>query len=418
MNLVLIGLSHKTAPVEVRERVAFPQPLLPTALEGLRADAGAKESLILSTCNRVEILARTDSDPSAPGRIQDFLHRHHSLQNAFLNDFLYSLRDVQVVRHIFRVASSLDSMVIGEPQILGQLKQAYALSRAGGHLGPALGKLLPRAFFVAKRIRTETAVGNASVSVGSVAVDLAQRIFGSMKGKAALLVGAGKMAELAASHLIRSGITRVNVANRSLEAAQRLAQRLQGTPIPYQDLEAALVRSDVVLVSTSAEHFILDRSRIEAIIRRRKYRPLFMIDISVPRNIDPAAHEIENVFLFDIDDLQEVVESNRAERRERAQAAEEIVEEEVRKYLNRRASDQIGPMVQAVRRHFEDVCLDGLPDQIRSLEPNESERLERHLKKTAHRLAHPFIVELKKSNSPDSPELDLIKRIFGIEDME
>lgn len=417
-KLVLVGISHKTAPVEIREKVSFPELELPRATVELRTQYELPECLILSTCNRVEVLAHSDDHGQASLAIRQFLHRHHSLQDSFLEKFLYSLTGDQVIRHVFRVASSLDSLVVGEAQILGQLKKAYARTRELGRLGVGLEKLVPQAFFVAKRVRRETRIGNSSVSVSSVSVDLATRIFGQLEGKAVLLIGAGQMAEQAAVSLQRAGISKVSIINRSAEAARSLAHRFRGEAVGFEHLERCLTDSDVVLVSTAADGYVLRRPHLEKAIRKRKYRPLFLIDVAVPRNVDPAIHEIENVFLFDIDDLESVVETNLEGRRKSALQAEEIIEEEVRKFVQARAADQAGPMIHCLRRRFEEICLRDFEYHARQMDDAEQEMLKKHLRQAAHRLAHPLIIEIKRAargrSKPDS--MELIRRLFKLEE--
>ncbi len=413
------GLSHRTAPIHIRERVAFPSDQLDEANHVLRNHCDLSESLVLSTCNRVEVLARA-ADGTSSTRINEFLHRQHSLASGSLNEFLYSIRDSQVVRHLFRVAGSLDSMVVGEAQILGQLKQAYCSARDGGHIGKCLERLVPRAFFVAKRIRTETQIGSSAVSVSSVAVELAQKIFGSLEGRSILVLGAGKMAELAASNLQRSGVKGVMVANRSAEASSLLASRLNGRSVPLSKLEHYLIETDVVIVSTSSPDYLIDRKMMERAIRVRKQRPLFIIDISVPRNVDPEVHSIENVFLFDVDDLRSVVDSNIEERRRSARDAETIVEEEVKKFVTQQTSARIGPLAKALRQRFEELCLRDFDALARGMDEREQAKVRANLRKTAHRMAHPLILELKNASDPEKKarEMDLLSRVYRLDRKE
>ncbi|HSR69908.1 MAG TPA: glutamyl-tRNA reductase [Acidobacteriota bacterium] len=417
-DLILVGLSHKTAPIEVREKVSIPEPLLEEVTGRLRQQCGLPESLIISTCNRVEVVAHSDQPRQSVHSIADFLHSHHGLKPDFLERFLYRLQGPSAVRHVFRVAASLDSLVIGEAQILGQMKQAYQAARELGSLG-RLERLVPQAFFVAKRVRRETRVGMSPVSISSVAVELAESIFGRLKGRSAMLIGAGQMAELAAQNFRRSGVTSILVANRTQDTAQDMAARLDGKAIPFDDIHQHLVHSDVVLVSTGAPHYILMRSRMEEVLKQRKYRPLFLIDIAVPRNIDPACDEVENLFLYDIDDLQQVVEANMSERMENAREAEEIIEQEVEKYFRRRSSEQVGPMVRELIDTFEDVCLQGFSSLANGMSEQDRQRLEKHLRQSAHRLAHPLITEIKRvaAHDPDRlDEVDLIRRAFDLEE--
>ncbi len=418
-KLLLVGISHKSAPVEIREKVSFPELELHQATRVLRTQYALPESLILSTCNRVEVLAHSEDHRQASYSICDFLHRHHALQDSFLEKFLYNLRGDQVIRHVFRVASSLDSLVVGEAQILGQLKKAYSRARDLGRLGTGLEKLVPQAFFVAKRVRRETLIGKASVSVSSVSVKLAERIFGQLEGKSVLLIGAGQMAEQAAVNLVRAGISKVTIVNRSRDAARSLAHRFRGEAAGFEEMDRCLTESDVVLVSTGADGYVLLKAHLEKAIRRRKYQPLFVIDIAVPRNVDPTVHEIENVFLFDIDDLESVVESNLEGRRQSALQAEEIIEEEVQKFVRARAADKVGPLIYALRRRFEETCLRDFEYHARQLDDREREMLQMHLRQAAHRLAHPLIIEIKRAACGHHPEnLDMIRRLFKLEEEE
>ncbi|MFQ5929935.1 MAG: glutamyl-tRNA reductase [Acidobacteriota bacterium] len=419
MDLVLVGLSHRTAPVEVRERIAFPEGHLPSALQRLRSEFGLREGMIVSTCNRVEIIAQgSDSRIEAIESVKNFLYTYHDLSPPFLENYLYSYLRHDVIRHVFRVASSLDSMVLGEPQILAQIKQAYALARQAESVGTQLKHLIPRAFFVAKKVRSATRIGASAVSISSVAVELARKIFGDLKGKSVLLLGAGEMGELAARSLVNSGINQILVANRTPDRSNQLASEFGGKTAAFEDLDNHLICSDIILVSTGSDSFLLDRNRLETIIPKRKYRPVFIIDIAVPRNVEPGVNELENVFLYDIDDLQSVMDANMRQRRQEAEVAEEIVEEEVRNYMQRLSTTSAGPLISALRRRIEDICLEELKNNQGSLSPEEHQRLEKILRRSAHKIAHPLINHIKQAD--DSPgrrlyTIDIIKRIFGLD---
>ncbi len=417
-NLVLVGVSHHTAPIEVRERLAFPEDQISVALQQLRGEAHVQEGLIVSTCNRVEMIADS-TDSNGDRFLREFLHRFHRLSPGDLDGYLYTHRCHDVVRHVFRVASSLDSMVVGEPQILSQLKTAYREAARAGSLGRSLKSLLPRAFFVAKRVRNETSIAQSPVSISSVAVELANKIFGDLTGKTILMVGAGKMGELAARNLVSSGAREVFVTNRSPERAHQLAARFHGSLVPFEHLDDYLVRADIVLVSTGASHFVLDRTHMLAAVRRRKYRPLFVIDISVPRNVDPLVNDIENIFVYDVDDLQSVIESNLDDRRREAEIAEEIINQEVENYVRRLSANHIGPLIADLRRRMEEICLQELDRHSGSLEEAQLELMERILKRTAHRLAHPLILKIKETDSSPSRRLhnlELIKQVFDLDE--
>ncbi|MCX6620566.1 MAG: glutamyl-tRNA reductase [Acidobacteria bacterium] len=294
----------------MRERLAFDAGQLPAALEALRNRPGMVEGLILSTCNRVEIAATVEDDFFARSCLEQFLSEVHQIEPALIHAHLYHYEGRDAIRHLFRVASSLDSMIVGEPQILGQLKQAYAVAKEHGAVNGFLDTALTRAFSVAKRVRSETEIGQSAVSISYAAVELAREIFGSLKDRHVMIVGAGKMSELAARHLHRSGATHISVTNRTYERAEELARIFRVTIVPYDRFVASLPEMDIVIASSGAPHYILTKPEMRRVIEARKNRPMFLIDIAVPRNIDPAVNELENIFLYDIDDLQRVVESN------------------------------------------------------------------------------------------------------------
>ncbi len=334
MRLVLTGLSHHTAPVDVREKLAIPEGLLSEALAELRAQPGVDEAVILSTCNRVE-LAVTAPHGDPAGAIDQFLAGFRGLDLATLDRHLYRHGDEDAIRHIFRVAASLDSMVLGEPQILGQLKAAYNAAKETGAVHGYLEAVLTRAFNVAKRVRSETEIGRSAVSVSYAAIELARQIFGHLDDKRVLLVGAGKMSELAARHLRRAGCARIFVTNRTVERALEMAALVEGEVISYATFGQRLAEMDIVLTSSGAPDYLLRRDQMKQVLDRRRNRPMFLIDIAVPRNIDPEVNQLDNVFLYDIDDLGRAVEENRKARRKEAQQAEQIIEEEIRRLVER-----------------------------------------------------------------------------------
>lgn len=421
MKLVLVGLNHRTAPVEVRERLAFPEDRLVEALSSLRRSFDCEEALILSTCNRVEVIAHPRDGCLRTDRLIDFLCDFHHVETPALEPHLYTLTERETVRHVFRVASSLDSMVVGEPQILGQMKRAYAVASGAGSSGPILNSLMHRAFHVAKRVRTQTGICNSAVSVSYVAVELARKILGELSDRTILIVGAGKMSELSARHLIRSGISKVLVTNRTPAKAEELAERFGGVALPFEGLLSHLAKADIAIVSTGADNYVLRKTDMQRVVRERRHRPLFLIDISVPRNIDPAINDIEEVFLYDIDDMHSVIQANLEERRKEAESAEAIVAEEVEAYAQRAATRNAGNLISALRGRLEEICLFELEKDRHTLAPEEYERTQKILRTTAHRLAHPFILQLK---NPDvnlnryQHEVDLIKKVFRLDEEE
>jgi len=355
-TLLLVGVNHTTAPIEVRERLAISTARLADATRTLAHQPGIREAMILSTCNRVEFLIARET--SADNELEAgnalilprFVHEYFAVAPSTLQPHLYEFREREAVRHLFRVASSLDSMVVGEPQILGQVKQSWTVAREVGAVKSTLDPLLQRAFSVAKRVRSETQIGSSSVSIASVAVDLARKIFGSLSGKTVLIVGAGKMSDLAARHLIQQGARTLLVSNRTEERAEKVAAALR-TPsivtgvIPFAQLHAEAHRADIIVTSTGAGQIFTPQQARE-ILHRRRNRPMFFIDIAVPRDVDPAVNEVEGCFVYDIDDLQQVAAQNQASRGKEAEAAESIVSLEVERYQQRRSAR---PAVEAIK---------------------------------------------------------------------
>ncbi|MGD0733758.1 MAG: glutamyl-tRNA reductase [Terracidiphilus sp.] len=352
MTLVLIGVNHKTAPIELRERIAIPRDELPETTRALAAVPGVSECMIVSTCNRVEMLAAVESPDTD---LKGFLHQHFGLDPSLLAAHIYEQRDRDAVRHLFRVASSLDSMVVGEPQILGQVKEAFAVARASGTVGGQLEHLLQGAFAAAKKVRSETEIGSNSVSIASVAVELARKIFGSLQGRTVFLVGAGKMSELAARHLVQQGAGAILVSNRTQERARVMAEEFKGRVIPFDKLYEAASDADIVISSTGAPHPIFRREHGQAFMQRRKNRPMFFIDIAVPRDVDPEMGKLEGVFVYDIDDLQAVAAAHMAERSRVASDAETLIAGEVERFQQRQRTVNVAPAIVAMQRQAEEI---------------------------------------------------------------
>jgi glutamyl-tRNA reductase len=354
MQLVVVGLNHKTAPLDVRERFAIPPESLAAAVRGIRERLGVA-SFVVSTCNRVELYAAADDAVPTSELMTRALAESADVTHRGLEAHLYAHRGEAAVRHLFRVAASLDSMVVGEPQILGQLKAAFEACRSAGLTGPALDRAAERAFFVAKKVRTQTGIGRNLVSISSVAVDLAKQIFGDLETRVAALLGAGKMAQLAARHQRRAGVGTLLVANRSFEHAQELASRLGGHPRQLDELPDLLVQADIIIASTGARRYMVGPAQMKKAIRTRKYRPIFFIDIAVPRNIDPALNALENVYVYDVDDLTAIAEENLAGRRREADLAEEMVTEQAKRFLTETARLRLKPTLVALRRKAEAI---------------------------------------------------------------
>ncbi len=417
MQLALVGLSHKTAPVEVRERLAFENGDLSGALRSLVSCDGISEAMILSTCNRVELLVEASDEAQA----RDFLSSYHRVPSDSIANHLYTLRDNDVIRHVFRVASSLDSMVIGEPQILGQVKEAYRLAADAGTVGVHIGSVMDRAFVVAKKVRSETGITQSAVSVSYAAVELARKIFGGLEAKSVMIIGASKMGELSAKHLKRAGVSKVLVTNRTFEQAVEMAQVFDGAAIPFEHLTDHIDRADIVISSTGAPHFVITKPQAEHIMRERKNRPMFFIDIAVPRDIDPAVNEIDNLFLYDIDDLQQVVDDNMKERMSEAGRAEQIVDNEVEAFYSKLRSREVVPTIVELREALEKLRRDEIERNRKYLGPmngEQQEALERITQSMINKILHHPITQLKDmAHRPEGPEyVKFVRKIFNVKD--
>lgn len=355
MHLTLVGLSHKTAPVEIREKLTFPAHRQEEAHSLLLGTPEVAEAVVLSTCNRTEIYAVTATDCDGPGTIIDFLADYHDLKRDELAPYLYFLEGEAVVRHLFMVVASLDSMVVGEAQILGQVKEAYEHAFSHNAAGRIFNKLFRQSFEVGKRVRNETNIGENAVSISYAAIELAKRVFDSLEGRTVLILGAGKMSELTAKHLMCNGVKTVLVANRTFERAEELACRFCGSAVRYDELFERMQEADIVISSTAATHYVITKEQVAAALKGRKGNPLFLIDIAVPRDIDPAVNELADVFLYDIDDLNDVVEANIEERLREARRAEVIIAEEMVAFERWIESMEVVPTVAAMRAKAEQV---------------------------------------------------------------
>lgn len=354
-ELVIVGVTHRSAPVEVRESLAFDKGDLATALTQLRQLPSVDEAVLISTCNRVEVVATAEHGDTAIDEVTQFLAEHEGSGDVGLLDHLTVCRGREAVRHLFRVAASLDSMVVGEPQILGQLKDFYAQAAATGSAGVVLHRGFHKAFAVAKRVRSETGIASRAVSVSSAAVELASKIFDHLSDKTAMLIGAGMMGELAARHLLGHGVRHLLVTNRTFDNAVQLAREFNGTAVPFNELSRHLETADVVIGSTAAEGYVLTTAILRPVLRQRKYRPIFLIDLSVPRNFDPALNQLDNVYLYDIDDLGAITEENRQERGREADKAEEIVDAEVDAFMRWLSELDAVPTIVAIRDKVEAI---------------------------------------------------------------
>jgi glutamyl-tRNA reductase len=415
MNLVLIGVNHKTAPIDLREQLAIAPAGLAEATRSLLETRGTQEALILSTCNRVEFVTCQD-EAAAP--VLEFIHSYFDIDPALLQPHLYEYRDEEVVRHLFRVAASLDSMVVGEPQILGQVKESYFAARSVGAARTHLERLLQRAFAVAKRIRNETQIGASSVSIASVAVELAQKIFGSLEQKTILLVGAGKMSELAARHLMERGAGTVLVANRTAEQAERLARKFGGRAIAFEDLYETADQADIVITSTGAAKAIFRKEHAQRFLHRRRFRPMFFVDIAVPRDVDPAVNRLDGIFLYDIDDLQSVAISHLKERSQEAELAEAMIAAEVERYQQRLYALNVVPEIVQLQKVVEEIRqaeLRRLEGRLQVLSAEQLAAVDTLTRSLANKfLHHPLLAIKHAAREGDAAAVDAIRAAFGL----
>lgn len=420
MKFSITGVNHRTAPVQVRERLAFDGASLPSALGELKRRPGFLEGMILSTCNRVEVtVAAGDEDSDDELAVAEFFADACDVERAWLQPYLYRFEDRDAIRHLFRVASSLDSMIVGEPQILGQLKSAYAIAKEHGAVSGFLDSLLTRAFSVAKRVRAETDIGLNAVSVSYAAVELAKEIFGALKDKSVLVAGAGKMSEATARNLRRSGVSQIFVTNRTHERAAEMARLFDAQIVDYTRFVAALAGMDIVIASSAAPHYILVKEQMREVIEHRRNRPMFLIDIAVPRNIDPAVNEIDNVYLYDIDDLQKVVDNNLRGRQEVAGQAEQIIADEVERMVARLKSREMAPTIVGLQEQLELLRVAELArmrSRLGTLTPQQEEAIDQLTRGLINKIAHGPISELRRQAAhPDGVHLaGAIRKIFRL----
>ncbi len=419
MNLILAGINHRTAPVEVRERVNIEDARLVAALKNVIQRAGIRESIIFSTCNRVEVLANAEDQLDPEPVIRQFLADFHHCDLSAYESYLYWRRQQDAVLHLFRVASSLDSMILGEPQILGQVKRAFLIAQEAGAVKGELFEVVNQALTVARKVRRETGLGQAAVSVPYAAVELARAIFGRLEGKALFLIGAGKMSEIASRHLLRSGANEIYVSNRTLDRSRELAQKFHGAAIPFEDLLDNLHKADIVISSTAAPDFIIRKEQVEQILAVRKHRPIFFVDIAVPRNVDPAVNDLESAYVYDIDDLQQVVDANRKQREKEAERAEEIVHQEVQKLVRRLASRAVAPTIVALEQRLaaiRDKEMERFRSRLGALTPDQRDAVDQLTQGILNKILHGPITELKsEAGNPEHGTLvHLVRKIFGV----
>ena len=417
MKTVVIGLNHKTADVDLREKLAFNGPKLEEGIRQIRELPGIKETVIISTCNRVEIYLTVNDVGKAFESVKDFFVGFFDIRKESLANALYLHDDMQAVRHIFRVASSLDSMVVGEPQILGQLKEAFEFALERKTTGVLLNRLLKKSISVAKRVRTETKIAENAVSISFAAVELAKKIFTDLAGKTFMLLGAGEMAELAAKHMMNNGVKDIVIANRTYETGCNLAKEFNGRAIRFDDYLNELVHADILICSTGAQKYVLMKNQMQQVMKERKNRPVFVIDISVPRNIDPGVNDLDNVYLYDVDDLQGVVDTNILERQKEAKKAEDIIEEEIETFKKWLSSLDSVPTVIALREKAETIRkeeLEKLMNRLSEIGEKDKKAIEGMASSIVNKLIHPPTVALREDAEDKDVLIATIKRLYGL----
>jgi len=422
-DIILIGLNHKTAPVEVREKLSF-KDKSHHPLESIKKNLKLfKEAYFLSTCNRVEFyfVVWKDKETEFLKEFTRFLELETGFDWGDLEEYFYFLKNEEAVKHLFEVACGLDSMVIGEPQIFGQVKEAYKDAVTFRTSGIVLNKLLHRCFFVAKRVRTETGIGGGAVSISYAAYELAKKILGSLRGRTILLVGAGEMAELACMHFITAGIKRVLIANRTLSKAVELAEKFKGEAYSLEELPSALEKADVVISSTGAPHFVITKDLVASVLKPRKFRPLFIIDIAVPRDVEPGVNDLENVYLYDIDDLKEVVEENLKERQKEAFRAKVIIEEEVLKFKHWLKELDLHPTIRSLSQKMEALRQKELTrtlKRLKHLSEKEKEAIEILTKSLVQKILFYPIQYMKNSTQHEKGKqaISVVREMFKLDE--
>ncbi|HLG21535.1 MAG TPA: glutamyl-tRNA reductase [Candidatus Manganitrophaceae bacterium] len=423
MNIITVGLNHRTAAIEIRERLSISEAQIGEALYRLKSDPLIEEGLILSTCNRVEVFAVVKETRGGLEAAKNFLLRYRpDLPEESITPCLYMYSAGESLRHLFRVASGLDSMIIGEPQILGQIKDAFDQAITHKTTGVILNKVFKKAISVAKRVRTETKISESAVSISFAAVELAKKIFGKLDQKSVLLIGAGEMAELAARHFVSNGVSSISIANRSYERALELAKEFKGVPIPFEEFIVEMAQSDIVLCSTGAPNYLIGPEEVSKVIAIRRNRPIFLIDISVPRNIDPQINKLDNVFLYDIDDLQLSVETNIRTREKEALKAEEIILEEIQRFSLWFKSLDAVPMIIALKDRAEEIRrseLEKVLGKLGALTPAQRGALEGLTASIVNKLLHSPLTVLKEEAQSTNGNmiLEAAQKLFQLEEL-
>ena len=421
VNLILVGVNHKTTPVEIREKLAFTKGKIEESVDRLFNFPDIIEHTILSTCNRVEIYARANCQDSAIKAIKQFICDFHEVSPVELEDHFYSYRNEEAVEHLFRVSSSLDSMILGEAQILGQVKDAYSLAKDLRSTGLVLNQLFEKAFSIAKKVREETGIAERSVSISSAAVELAQKIFDDLENRTVMLVGTGEMAELAAKHLISYGVKTVYVTSRTYDRAANLARTLNGSALDFEAFKNELHRADIVITSTSAPNFIIKKEIVEKAIHERKNKPIFFIDIAVPRDIEPDVNDLENVYLYDIDDLHVVVSANIKEREKEAENAMNFISQEVTKFNNWVGALDAVPTIVEIRKKAENIRkqeIEKTLKKISHLSEDDKELLRQMSSSMINKILHKPTIKLKQKTQSEDGHVYLkaIRHLFHLDD--
>lgn len=420
MHILATGLSHKTAPIEVREKVTFPEHTLPDALESLLRYQSMNESVIISTCNRMEIYSVVSELEEGKSDMVEFLCDYHDIERVALERYLYFHEGPSAVHHIFRVAASLDSMIVGEAQILGQVKEAYASAYDAEATSVILNKLFRHAIGVGKKVRTETEIGANAVSISYAAVELAKNVFESLDGRTVMVLGAGEMSELTVKHLLANGVRRVLVANRTLKRAQELAEHFGGEAITFDSFIERMAEADIIISSTASPHYVVNKDAVAEVMHRRRNKPVFLIDIALPRDVDPEVGKLYNVFLYDIDDLESVVQSNLAERQRAAQVCEGIVEHEVADFITWISTLEVVPTIAALRDRAETIRLLELEKALKrfkGLNDEEISALNALTTGIVNKILHTPIVRAKECSSKKDGYLyiESLRHLFDLE---
>ncbi len=416
MPVAVFGLNHNTAPIEIREKLFVSEDAIPHLTRELK-EKGIDENIVLSTCNRTEFYFSCENPEAALDKFHQTLSKYFHIQGEWLKKFTYLLTNENAYRHLFLVASGLDSMVVGEPQILGQVKDAYRFATDCNTTGFFLDKVFHKTFNVAKRIRSETKVGYNPVSISGMAIELAKKIFGELQGKKILVIGVGEMCEIAIKYFKKDGVGDIYITNRTFQNAQKLADEIAGVPYPFGDLQDLLVRVDMVLSSTGSEKPIIDKELVSFVMKKRKQKPLFFIDIAVPRDVEPSVNDIENVYLYDIDDLKELSQKHLSDRLAESEKARAIVDEEVEKFAVWLKQLDKGPLISNIYERVEEIRnreLKRILQKHQDIDDETVRSMEMLTKSIVNKLVHPHVAMIKENGSPII--IELMKKLFNLED--